>query len=181
MCTKKVVSLHPNRPHHMTTNAKPRYKKTQEVKDLEISIAEKMNRDHPGIPSYAIPKVSRRDDTANGLTRCIIDFLSINGHQAERINSMGRVVMERGHQLRGGKLVDTTTPRYIPTNATNGTSDISAIIGGRAVKIEVKIGRDRQSEVQKRYQDDVERSGGVYFVARNFSDFVSWYTSTFAS
>ena len=30
--------------------------------------------------------------------------------------------------------------------------------------IEIKIGRDRQSEAQKRYQADVERSLGVYII-----------------
>jgi hypothetical protein len=36
--------------------------------------------------------------------------------------------------------------------STAGSADISATIKGRSVKIEVKIGKDRQSEAQKKYQ-----------------------------
>jgi hypothetical protein len=58
---------------------------------------------------------------------------------------------------------------------TAGSADISATIKGRSVKIEVKIGKDRQSEAQKRYQENIEKAGGTYYIARNFDDFVEWY------
>jgi hypothetical protein len=45
------------------------------------------------------------------------------------------------------------------------------------VKIEVKIGKDRQSEAQKKYQEDIERAGGVYLIARDFDSFVEWFDS----
>ena len=58
---------------------------------------------------------------------------------------------------------------------TAGSADISATIKGRSVKIEVKIGKDRQSEAQKRYQEMIERAGGTYYIARDFDEFVEWY------
>lgn len=97
--------------------------------------------------------------TANRLTQLIMNFLKWHQHQAERINTMGRMV----------------NGRYIPTTGTKGSADISATIHGRSVKIEVKVGRDRQSEHQKKYQQDIERAGGVYIIANNFDQFMQWY------
>jgi hypothetical protein len=64
---------------------------------------------------------------------------------------------------------------------TVGTADISATIRGRSVKIEVKIGRDRQSDAQKRYQASIEAAGGIYYIARNIDDFMQWYNQTFGA
>jgi hypothetical protein len=57
---------------------------------------------------------------------------------------------------------------------TPGSADISATIYGRSVKIEVKIGKDRQSEAQKNYQAMIERSGGTYIIAKDFDSFLEW-------
>jgi hypothetical protein len=61
------------------------------------------------------------------------------------------------------------------STATKGSADISATIQGRSVKIEVKIGKDRQSEDQKVYQANIEKSGGQYWIAKNFDDFIKKY------
>lgn len=121
----------------------------------------------PNLPEYArvCPKYS--DKTANGLTKCIIDFIKLNKGQAERINCTGRTIRTGSGQ------------KYIPTSGQRGTADISATIQGRSVKIEVKIGRDRQSEYQKQYQSEVEASGGIYYIAKDFGTFYSWYVQTF--
>lgn len=66
-----------------------------------------------------------------------------------------------------------------PSGSTKGSADISATIGGRSVKIEVKIGKDRQSEAQRRYQAAIEQAGGLYYIARDFTEFHSWYQRTF--
>ena len=66
-----------------------------------------------------------------------------------------------------------------PSGTTKGSADISAIIRGQSVKIEVKIGHDRQSDAQRDYQASVEQAGGMYYIARNFTDFIAWYQRTF--
>jgi hypothetical protein len=71
-----------------------------------------------------------------------------------------------------GKVIGIT---WTKSTSTPGSADISATIKGRSVKIEVKIGKDRQSEAQKRYQDAIESAGGVYIIARDFDSFVEWY------
>jgi hypothetical protein len=45
------------------------------------------------------------------------------------------------------------------------------------VAIEVKIGKDRQSEAQKNYQAMIEKAGGIYWIVKSFDDFYEKYTS----
>lgn len=132
---------------------------------------------YPSVPPHAIPRPSKfNDKTANGLTNCILEFLRLNGWQAERINTTGRVIDNRKTYTDViGRKVTIGSTKYIPTTGTKGSADISATIKGRSVKIEIKIGADRQSEDQKEYQKDVERSGGVYILAKTFDDFYYWY------
>lgn len=162
------------RPH------KPRYQKPQAVKELE-ELADIMNqRRHPNTPAKYLANAKYRDDSANGLTRCIIDYIRLHGGQAERINITGVLIDRRrtvtdvlGHSRTIGSI------EWRTGGGTIGSADISATINGGSVKIEVKIGRDRQSEAQKAYQKQVEAAGGLYFIAKDFTSFVRWYRATF--
>ena len=78
---------------------KIRYQKSQAVKDLERQALDHFHREHPNFPEYAIPPQSYRDDTSNGLTKCIVDCIRYNGGQAERINTTGMP------EQRGGRIV----------------------------------------------------------------------------
>ena len=69
---------------------------------------------------------------------------------------------------------------FTPSTGTKGSADISAIIQGRSVKIEVKFGKDRQSEVQKQYQESVESAGGIYYIAKDFDSFILFYNNLLA-
>lgn len=120
------------------------------------------------------------DKTANGLTRCIIDFLTFSGFHAERISNTGRMIdRRRTYTDVLGRKKQIGSMEWAKGSGTAGTADISATIAGRSVKIEVKIGRDRQSEAQSSYQKKIEASGGIYFIATNMQDFLEWYYSTF--
>ena len=150
-----------------------KYIKPNTVKRLEEVIFDEKKQRLKNTAPELITKPNYRDDTATGLTRCIIDFLQFKGHQAERINSTGIPYYNEKGDIKWRK-----------GTSTNGTSDISATIkdkngGGRSVKIEVKIGADRQSPAQKEYQQSVEAAGGIYFIAHNFTEFAHWYRNTF--
>jgi hypothetical protein len=112
-----------------------------------------------------------KDQTANGLTKAICDFINYNGYQAERINTMGTA---REKKTTDGRVIGVT---WTKGTSTAGSADISATIKGRSVKIEVKIGKDRQSDAQKRYQENIERAGGTYYIATNFDDFVEFFNT----
>jgi hypothetical protein len=124
---------------------------------------------HPNYPQDYIPKTMYKDSTANGLTKAICDFINYQGYQAERINTMGTA---REKKTTAGKVIGVT---WTKGTSTAGSADISATIKGRSVKIEVKIGKDRQSEAQKRYQENIEKAGGIYIIAKDFDSFVEWY------
>ena len=114
-----------------------------------------------------------KDNNANGLTKCITQFLILSGWQAERINTMG--VYRQGAKIQVGENIRQLKGKYTPSTSTKGSADISAIIKGRSVKIEVKFGNDKQSDAQKQYQLAVESAGGIYYIARDFDNFLIFY------
>lgn len=131
---------------------------------------------YPSFPDKFRSIYKYTDKTANGLTRCITDWINFSGGQAERISSTGRVIDNRQTYTNAiGQVVTIGSTKYIPGTGTKGTADISATVNGRSVKIEVKIGKDRQSEAQKTYQAKIEAAGGVYIIAKDFGSFLEWY------
>jgi hypothetical protein len=135
-----------------------------------------MLESYPNVPKYALSAPKYEDKTANGLTKCIIEFLQLSNHQAERINTMGRPIDNRKQVTDViGRTKTIGSMTWGKSTATKGSADISATIQGRSVKIEVKIGKDRQSEDQKVYQENIEKSGGQYWIAKNFDDFIKKY------
>ena len=160
---------------------KPRYQKPQAVKELEELADEENAKKHPNMPKKYLARSKYRDDTANGLTKCIIDFIKLNGGQAERVNSMG-VPIDKRRQVTDvlGSTRTIGSVEWRRGGGTVGSADISATIRGKSVKIEVKIGKDRQSPAQRAYQQAVEQAGGLYFIAKDFTSFVQWYRHTFS-
>ena len=150
---------------------------TKENKTILTNLAmQDLKIKYPSFPEHAIPQPKYSDATANGLTKCVIDFLNLSGHQAERISSMGRMIDKRQKStdvLGRERMIGSLT--YIKGTSTNGTADISSIINGKSVKIEIKIGKDRQSEAQKKYQQATEKAGGIYLITKSFDEFMEQY------
>ncbi len=126
----------------------------------------------PDTSSLVSPSIGRREANAHGnaantLTRQIIRFIQRHGGQAERIAIMGKP------QRVAGRI------QWVRSAMTVGTADISATIQGRSVKIEVKIGSDRQSEAQRNYQRQIEAAGGIYYIAKDYESFIEWYKERF--
>lgn len=115
---------------------------------------------YPNNP-YPITNVKWRESTANGLTNIIVHFLRWSGHQAERVNTTG--------------VFDVRTKKFRRTTATRGSADIHAIINSKPVKIEIKIGKDRQSDYQKEYERSVIEAGGHYWIIKDFDMFIALY------
>jgi hypothetical protein len=145
-------------------------------KRLEELHLQQNREKYPNLPEHARPGLKIKDNNSNGLTKCIVTFLQLSGWQAERITNTGRYIDNSktvtdvvGFNRKIGK------GKVIASNMTKGTADVSATIYGRSVKIEVKYGKDRQSEAQKIYQASVEKAGGVYIIAKTFDGFLEWY------
>ena len=149
------------------------------IKALETLKLNELAKKYPSIPPHARPKPKYSDKNANSLTKCIIDFIQLNGFQAERVNSMGRQV-DRRKTVKDvlGRTRTVGSVEWIKGTSTKGTADISATILGISVKIEVKCkatGDNYQSNDQKAYQKKIEQAGGVYLIARDFQGFFNWF------
>lgn len=130
-------------------------------------------------PNYIVGS-KYTDKTANGLTKAIIKFINLCGMQAERINTQGRMIDKTkivkdvlGHRRTIGSV------EWQKGTGTRGSADISATVNGMSVKVEVKIGKDKMSEHQERYEEHITKAGGIYIVAKEFTPFVKWYVSKF--
>jgi hypothetical protein len=142
------------------------------LKNLKI---EEHKKKFPSIPEYAIPKPKYSDTTANGLTKCIIDFVNMKGYLAERTNTMGRVIDGRKTYTDAiGQTKTIGSMKYIPSTGMVGSSDIKVYINGKIIAVEVKM-KDKQSEAQKQYQSRIEQAGGQYWIVRNFEEFYNNY------
>lgn len=114
---------------------------------------------HPSVPRHAVPRTAYNDATANGLTKCILDFVNLQEGAAAWRQSNAPVYDARFGGFRSGTV-------------SKGVSDISAIREGIAWQIEVKVGRDKMSEHQRRFSESVAASGGRFIIARDFAGFV---------
>ena len=138
---------------------KPPYRKPQSILDLEeLNHADRRNR-YPNQPNLAYLRFS--DKTANDLTKSIVKYIELCGGFASRINNTGLYRPELG--------------RFVKSNSKRGIADISAVHKSLSLSIEIKIGKDRMSEDQIKVQSAIERSGGRYFIARDFTTFKEWF------
>lgn len=118
--------------------------------------------------SYPV-KYRYKPDSANGLTRCIKDYINLIGGFARRINTIGQWVQPKAKEgiIQKGY--------YRKASSTKGESDISFVYKGKSFAVEVKWNKDKQSEYQKKFQEKFERSGGYYYEARSFQEFYNWF------
>jgi hypothetical protein len=150
------------------------------IKELNRLACQRQRELHPDVPVAYLPPHRYLDHSANGLTRCVLAWLKLNGHQAERISVTGRRIDQRQTYTDVlGQRRQVGTVKWIASSMQRGSADISAIIKGIPVKIEIKFGDDRQSDYQRTYQAEVERSGGIYLIVGTFQEFLDWYRQKF--
>jgi hypothetical protein len=139
-------------------STKKPYRKPESIKTFQ---KEHMVQKYLGrnIPASCHIETPFDDKTANGLTRLIIAWMGMHGHFAARINS-GAVYDRRLGIYRKG------------SGATAGMADVNAVMGGKSVSIEVKIGKDKIRESQIKVKAQIEQAGGVYIIVRSFDDFL---------
>lgn len=149
------------------------------LKDLYAMIMEYKRNKYPNTPQHLLARPNPYNlNKTNDLTKAVIKWIEMHGYHAERISTTGRYVDNRKKykDVMGYTRV-IGSGSWIPGTGTKGSADISATIAGRSVKIEIKNAatNDRQSEAQRKYQESIEKSGGVYLIVRTFSGFVEWW------
>lgn len=139
------------------------------LKDLQAEYKIHFREKHPSVPDHAIPHRVFEDRTANGLQNAIKTFCEIRGILCERRGNEGR--------FRQGQTVVDVIGRTRVMKGTwlpgqnNGQSDLELTIKGIRHCVEVKIGRDVQSDAQKDFEAKVKRAGGVYVIVKCWGDF----------
>ena len=118
--------------------------------------------------------------SASNLERAIKDYLKYLGFQASKINVGGRFVLSGNKSIGMISALGTTKSvpagKWIKSGSTKGISDLQTIIYGLLLAIEIKFSKsDRQRETQKKYQFDVEKSGGTYIIVKTFPDFLEQF------
>lgn len=134
--------------------------KSKHLTELEkLYLLDKIKK-HPGLPFQTGKKFS--ENSANALTDSIVYWIRLHGGSADRINNMGVYDAKRGMYRRAG--------------TRNGIADIIGTWQGKYLAVEVKYGKDRLSEDQKKRRQEIIDAGGIYIVARSFDQFVEEWT-----
>jgi hypothetical protein len=115
------------------------------------------------LPAFAVVKPAFKQTSANEVTKSICAFIEALGGRADRINVQGQW--------------NVKLDRFTKSHTRKGVADIICCIRGRYVAIEVKFGKDRQSEHQKIYEQAVVDASGYYVIAKDFDSFYNWYKS----
>jgi len=167
-----------NSLNQTAVTAKPRYKKSKAIKELEQMVLEDDRRKHPLISPNYVAFTSFRDDSTKGLIHCILAFLKSSGHQAKQVSKISKRIDNRTtfEDVVGQKRTIGSINR-MPEPGNREPSDISATIFERSVSIKVEIGLFIQCRAHRDYQRTMEIIGVKYVIATSFEQFKSWYDS----
>ena len=110
-------------------------------------------KDHP----YFQNLKKKKQSPANELTDNVIKYIKLNGGIAYRINNMG--------------VWDSKLGKFRTSGTKKGIPDIIGIYKGCFISIEIKIGSDRQSDHQKEREEEINKAGGKYWIAKDFDKF----------
>jgi len=124
---------------------------------------------------YKAVTYANNDTTANGLTNCINDFNEYNGWLSERVNVMGTPrVTHYIDGMTGAKLDKVQGVKFTTATGKKGSADNHMVVMGIPLKVEVKM-KDSQRKEQKNYERLTKLSGGMYIIARKFSDYLETF------
>jgi len=143
------------------------YRKPDAVKHLEQLLYEDDCRRHPSMKPEHMARRKHRDDTANGLTACVVAYAKLNGCFASRLNTTG--------------VYDTKLRKFRHTTQRRGLPDV-LITGPDGISIfaEIKVRKDRMSEHQERIREEQQQAGGIYLTINSFTQFYDWFNDKYA-
>jgi len=127
----------------------------QEIAEEQARISGYFGRPNPN---------KKKQSPANALTDAVITYIKLKGGIAYRINNMG--------------VYDAKLGKFRTSGTKKGIPDIIGIHKGRFIGVEIKIGKDRQSDDQKLREQEIIKAGGYYYIAKEFDSFKIWYDGT---
>lgn len=148
------------------------------IQHLKQLIIEEYRRKYHNTPEHCLPKPNTGEGKrpeAKELHRIKL-MIQLSGGIASITNASAVRVDNRHHYIDGVGFARTIgSIEYRKSGIDPGTSDISATYNGTALYIELKrkykSGQDRQSPIQRAFQERVEAAGGVYWIVSSFEDF----------
>lgn len=107
-----------------------------------------------------------RNYLSKWLEAVIVYIITHDGWFAKKVETTGRKV-----RTKMGKEI------WVKSGAdkVKGEPDIQSLIDGRLVYWEVKVGKDKLSEDQKSFIDDIESKGAKVHVVKTLDDFLDQY------
>ena len=136
------------------------------IDQLKAMIEAHGREKYPNIPEHGRPPARVKVSDTNTLTSAVIQYIVLSGGYAVRINTQGQY--------------DEKRKMWRPSTTRKGTADIHACYKGRHISIEIKTGRDKQSEEQKQTEFDVLNAGGLYWIVSSFDQFYGLWNEAFS-
>ncbi|VBB43500.1 conserved hypothetical protein [uncultured Paludibacter sp.] len=136
---------------------KPYYKKSESIKQFEKDYQDwyYTGKDIP----YKVP-FKFRDDKANELTKLILAYLSFKGYFGARINTTG--------------IYDQRREMWRKSGGKKGMADVTAVINGKHISIEIKAGKDKPRPEQLKVAEQIQQAGGEYWFIHSFDEFLKY-------
>ncbi len=122
------------------------------------------------VPAHAQPRKPFHENSANELTKTVLAYFEFKGIKAWRQASEGRFIRGKEYTDWAGRPREEKGTFIPRSKAAKGIGDICALTP-RFTSIEIKYGKDRQSDDQKKFQKEIENSGGIYMIVRTWEDF----------
>lgn len=97
------------------------------------------------------------DRDVHGLSRCIIDWFTLNGHFATRLTATNDV------------------SRYRHSRQEVNIPDVLACVHGQLVAVKIKCEQEPLSQQQKEVMRALTQAGALIYAARDFQGFYDWY------
>ena len=133
---------------------------------------------------HCMPQQKFSDSTTKGLTKSIVQFLIYNNHLANEQHTTGTIIdktkivtdcIGRKRQIgsiQWGNSRDEVGRADILAKLRIPYKDRFILV---AWEIEIKFGKDRQSQKQKDYQQKIESLNGRYDIVHDFDEFILIY------
>jgi hypothetical protein len=159
------------------TTTKTRYTKSESVKILEQLALQNLKKKYPTNPYLPVPKYT--DATTNKLTKCIFDYIFLNGFQAKLHKSKGFFKDTRkietdvlGFRRSVGSI------QFVKTNPEKDFHQISTTIKGLNIKILAKCDPKKsqnQDNASVGALKQIDSPEGLFLIVQNFEQFYNWF------
>lgn len=151
------------------------YNEPDSIKVLEELALQKLKEYNPD--NHYSPELRYSDKTSNEAAKCIIDYITFNGGQAEKINHRAFIKNNRKSPSYTLGAIAIGGNEWIHRIRKREAVYIHSVINRKVFRIEVKIestGNNNHLIGQTTHKSKIEVAEGDYLTVSNFTDFYNW-------